>query len=295
VKKHLALVFGGLSLLSACGGGPSAPPPPPNLQLSPASLSFGVEVVGSTSGPQVETLTNTGGSELVINGVAVTGTSATDFDEKDTCGSSLGVGASCSINVTFTPSQSGPRSASITITDDAMVGSQVLSLTGVGGDSGPNATLSPTSLTFGNQDTDTTSTAQTITLNNYGTTTLSITSITASADFGETNNCNSTLASGATCTVSVTFTPGSTGSLNGTLSFADSAADGPQIVSLSGTGVAGQCASQGHPCGGGCCPGLVCTFRGGSTRVGYACEPKGSENISTANSFWDRLSANKIE
>jgi hypothetical protein len=85
--------------------------------------------------------------------------------------------------------------------------------------------------------------------------------------------------------------------LNGTLSFADSAADGPQIVSLSGTGVvAGQCAPQGDPCDGApCCPGLVCTVRGGSTRVGYACEPKGSENISSANSFWDRLNANKIE
>jgi trimeric autotransporter adhesin len=294
-NRSFVLVHGGLLLLCCCGGGSSPPPPPPNLQLSPASLSFGVEVVGTTSSPQVETLTNTGGSELVINGVAVTGTSATDFDEKDTCGSGLDAGESCSINVTFTPNRLGTLSASITITDDAMVGSQVLSLTGVGCDSGPNATLSPTSLTFGNQDTDTTSTAQTITLNNYGTTTLSIIGITASADFGETNNCSSTLASGATCTVSVTFTPGSIGSLNGTLSFADSAADGPQIVSLSGTGVAGKCTPEGHPCEGTpCCPGLVCTFRGGSTRAGYVCEPKESENISGANSFWDRLNSNQL-
>ena len=290
--RNYPLLFacGNFLLLCCCGGGPSAPPPPPNLQLSPASLSFGVSVVGTTSS-QVETLTNTGGSELAINSVAISGTNATDFGQSSTCGSGLGAGASCILSVTFTPSQLGPRSASITVTDDAMVSSQLFSLTGVGGDSGPNATLSPTGLAFGDQSTDTTSTAQTVTLSNYGTGTLDITGITASANFGQTNTCNSTLVSGASCTVSVLFTPGSMGSLNGTLSFADNAADSPQIVSLSGTGVTGKCASQGHSCEGGCCPGLVCTFTGGSTRAGYECEPKGSENISRANSFWDRLDA----
>jgi len=88
--------------------------------------------------------------------------------------------------------------------------------------------------------------------------------------------------------------PGSTRSLTSTLTVTDSAADNPQIVSVSGTGVH-KCTPTGHPCGPvPCCPGLVCTFRGGSTRVGYACEPKGSENTSRASSFWDRLNANKL-
>jgi len=297
MKKYLGLVFGGLSLLGGCGGGsPALPPTPPTLVLAPASLGFGVLIVGSTSSPQIETLTNTGGSELAISAMTITGGNASDFDQNSTCGSSLGAGASCTLNVTFTPSQLGQRSASIIITDDAFVSSRVLSLTGVGGESGPNATLTPTSLVFASQNTDTTSTAQTITLSNYGTITLSIAGITASTNFGETSNCNSTLASGVSCTVSVTFIPGSTGNLNGTLSFADNAADSPQIVSLSGTGVAGKCTPEGHPCQGApCCPGLVCTFRGGSTRDGYACEPKGSENTSMANSFWDRLNANQLQ
>jgi hypothetical protein len=254
-------------LLCGCGGGVSPPPQPPNLQLSPASLSFGVSVVGTTSGPQIETLTNTGGTELAISGMTITGTDAADFEQDNTCGSSLGAGANCTLNVAFTPSQLGERSASITITDDAMVTSKVLSLTGVGGESGPNASLSPTDLDFGNQDTDTTSAAQTITLSNYGTTMLSIASIVASTNFGVTNTCNSTLASGASCTVSVTFAPGSTGSLNGTLSFIDSAADSPQIVSLSGAGVAGACRKAGEQCYGThtCCPGLQCVA--GSTRA----------------------------
>jgi len=293
VKKYLALVFGGLSLLGGCGGGSRAlPPTPPTLVLAPASLSFGVVIVGTTSGPQVETLTNPGGSELVINDVTITGTNTTDFDQSSTCGSSLGAGASCTINVAFTPSQLGPRSASITITDDAVAGSQSLSLAGVGGDPGPNATLSPTSLAFGSQETDTTSAAQTITLSNYGTMTISIADITASTNFGETNNCNSTLASGASCTVSVSFTPGSTGSLNGTLSVTDSAADSPQIVSLSGTGVAGQCSPAGQQCSPQrhCCPGLMCMAEGNRGKCVST-----SGNISGTSSFWERVNANEIE
>jgi probable HAF family extracellular repeat protein len=89
--------------------------------------------------------------------------------------------------------------------------------------------------------------------------------------------------------------PSSTRSLTSTLSVTDSAADTPQIVSLSGTDVH-KCTLPGRPCGPvPCCPGLVCKFRGGSTRVGYACEPKGLENTSRSSSFWDRVNANKLE
>jgi hypothetical protein len=271
VKKYFALLLTSLYLLSGCGSGSSAPPPTPTLSLAPASLGFGVWIVGTASGPQVETLTNTGSSELAINGVAITGTDPTDFDLSNTCDSNLGAGASCTLSVTFTPSQLGQRSASVTITDDGVGSPQVLSLNGMGGESGPNATLSATSLSFGNQTLDTISPAQSVTLSNYGATTLSISSIAASTNFDETTTCNSTLVSGASCNVDVTFTPSNTGSLNGTLSVADSAADSPQIVSLSGTGVAGQCRSKGEQCYSGhpCCPGLTCVPA--STRA--FCEP----------------------
>ena len=245
------LTLSGLCLAYGCGGGSTAPPPPPPaLSLAPPSLSFGVSVVGNGSGPQVETLTNTGGSELVINSVAITGTDATDFSQTSTCGPSLGAGATCTLQVTFTPSALGRRSAAITIADDSVGSPQVLSLDGVGGDSGPNATLSPTSLSFGDQVMGTSSPAQSVTLSNYSTTTLSITAITASSNFGQTNTCTSTLPSGASCAVSVTFTPGTTGSLNGTLGCADSAADSPQTVTLSGTGVdqPPPCIPQGGAC-----------------------------------------------
>ena len=291
MKNYFALILCGLSLLSGCGSGSSAPPPTPTLSLAPASLGFGVWVVGTASGSQVETLTNTGSSELAISGVAITGTNATDFDLSSACGSSLGVGVSCTMNVTFTPSQLGERSASVTITDDAVGSPQVLSLNGMGGESGPNATLSPTSLTFGSEDSGTTSAAQSITLNNYGTTTLSITGITTSANFGQTNTCDSTLASGATCTVSVTFAPSQTGSLNGTLSFADNAVDSPQIASLSGTGVAGQCTPAGQQCppqAPPCCRGSMCVAEGNRNKCVSTSEATSEET----RSLRDRVNTN---
>jgi len=92
--------------------------------------------------------------------------------------------------VTFTPSALGQRSAAITIADDGVGSPQVLSLNGVGGEfSGPNVTLSPASLIFGDQVIGTSTPPRSITLSNYGTTTLSITGITASSNFGQTNTC----------------------------------------------------------------------------------------------------------
>jgi Putative Ig domain/Abnormal spindle-like microcephaly-assoc'd, ASPM-SPD-2-Hydin len=231
---------------------------PDVLSLAPSSLSFGVQLVGTASDVQTETLTNTGTSVLVINGLAISGTNAADFRQSSGCGSSLAAGANCTISVSFTPSQLGPRSASITITDNTMGSPHSLSVIGMGVNAGPNATLSATSLTFCDQVVGTTSPAQSITLSNYGTATLNITSIAASANFGQTHTCGSTLASGAACTISVTFTPSASGSLNGTVSVTDNAPGSPQTVALSGTGVASTCIPQGGACYGPgpnrCCP-----------------------------------------
>jgi hypothetical protein len=77
------------------------------------------------------------------------------------------------------------------------------------------------------------------TLSNTGNAVLNISGITLSdtTDFSETTTCGSTLAAGATCTIAVTFKPGSVGSLSGTLSVADNAAGSPQTVALNGTGL----------------------------------------------------------
>lgn len=97
--------------------------------------------------------------------------------------------------------------------------------------------LSPTRLTFGNQVVGATSRPQNVTLSNIGNATLGITSIATSGDFGQTNNCASSLGAGVSCTINVTFTPESTGTLTGSLSVTDNATDSPQTVSLTGTAV----------------------------------------------------------
>ena len=98
------------------------------------------------------------------------------------------------------------------------------------------ATLSPAGLTFLTQVVGTTSAAQTATLTNTGSVSLTITSIQITGDFAQTNNCGSSLAGGAKCTINVTFTPTAMGSRTGTLSVNDNATPSPQTVSLSGSG-----------------------------------------------------------
>ena len=123
--------------------------------------------------------------------------------------------------------------------------------------SGPNATWSFPDLAFGSQTVSTVSPAQSIMLVNYGTATLNITSIAASANFGETNTCGSSIAPGASCPVLVTFSPSTEGTLNGTLAATDNAAGSPQTVALTGTCVGSGCIPQGGVCFGpsaNCCP-----------------------------------------
>ena len=199
-------------------------------------MKFAGQVLGTTSAPKSVTITNVGAATLTISGIAIDGTNAADFAESNTCGSSLAPKAHCTISVTFTPSQLGPRTASITITDSGPGSPHSVPISGFGVESGPNATLSATSLTFATQLVGTSSPAQSVTLSNYGTAALNIAGIVASRDFQTTTTCGSSLAVLATCTISVTFKPTQKGSRTGALSITDSAPGSPQTVSLSGTG-----------------------------------------------------------
>ena len=97
-------------------------------------------------------------------------------------------------------------------------------------------------LSFGNQSVRTTSTAQTVTLNNTGTAMLSITSVAVTGanagDFSETDTCGSSVAAGSYCTIAVLFTPSTAGSRTASISITDNASGSPQMVGLSGTGTA---------------------------------------------------------
>lgn len=101
----------------------------------------------------------------------------------------------------------------------------------------PAATPSPTSLTFVSQLVSIASPTQTIALTNGGAATLSITSIVASGDFSQSNNCGASLNAASSCTIIVTFTPTLAGQRIGTITITDNASDSPQSVALTGTGV----------------------------------------------------------
>lgn len=117
----------------------------PAAALTPSSLTFGSQAVGKTSSPQAITFTNTGSSALTITSISITGASASEFGQTNNCGASLAVGASCKINVTFTPTVVGTRSAEVSVADNAVGSPQTVALTGTVEDF--TMSSSPTSVT----------------------------------------------------------------------------------------------------------------------------------------------------
>jgi hypothetical protein len=140
---------------------------------------------------------------------------------------------------TVTPTKAGfaytPASQTVTVNGADVTGVN-FSSTAVA----PVVQLSPTSLSFGSLAVGSSSASQAVTLKNIGTASLSLTSITFAGtnpgDFAQTNNCSSSLAVNASCTVNVTFKPTATGTRSGSLRFTDNASGSPQSVSLTGTG-----------------------------------------------------------
>jgi len=208
----------------------------PIVTLSPTSLTFPSQLVGTTSSPQNLTLTNTGTASLSITKISLTGANGKDYAQTNNCGKTLAAGASCTITVTFTPTAKGTRTANVGVTDNAAGSPQTVSLTGTG--LAPFVKLTPTSLTFSGQQVGTTSASQKVTLKNTGTATLTINSIAASGDFAQTSTCGSSVAINASCTITVTFTPTAEGTRTGSVSISDNASGSPQAVTLTGTGLA---------------------------------------------------------
>lgn len=98
------------------------------VDLSPATLEFGSQIVDTTSLAKTVTLTNSGDINLTIEDISASG----DFAETHNCPSTLPVGAGCTIRVTFTPTATGTRTGSLTFTDNAKGSPQGVSLKGTG-------------------------------------------------------------------------------------------------------------------------------------------------------------------
>jgi Bacterial Ig-like domain (group 2)/Abnormal spindle-like microcephaly-assoc'd, ASPM-SPD-2-Hydin len=201
--------------------------------LSPTSIPFGNQAVGTVSVAKNVTLSNKKKTAITITDIT---TSLLDYMETNTCPSTLPAGSSCTIAVSFEPAAAGARHAGLTVSDSS--GTQTVSLNG----NGLLAVVAtPSSLAFGNEVVGKKSAAKVVTVKNNQTTSLAINSITTDlSDYSvATDTCPispATLAAGATCKISVVFTPTVSGARNGTLTIADTASNS-LTVALTGIGV----------------------------------------------------------
>ena len=203
------------------------------VSLSPISLSFGDEAANTNSGAKTVTLKNTGSATLDISSIAFK--SGINFAiSSNTCGSTLAKKSSCKVSVIFAPTELGALTDTLSFVDAAPSSPQTVSLSGTGV---AQTTLTPASVTFANTKVGKTSAAHKFTLKNNLPTTLTGISCSTAAPFAvSTTTCGTWLDSKKSCTISVTFSPTTTGTFNGTLTVNDGANDSPQTASLSGTG-----------------------------------------------------------
>jgi hypothetical protein len=214
-----------------------------SVNFNPASVTFTNQAVSTTSPATPVVMLNTGNGADAITSIVITGANASNFSQTNNCGASLSGGGSCTIQVKFTPSTTGLRSAAITITDGAPGSPHTVSLQGTGFTPSPLVSLSRTTINFGDQTVGAQSNVQVVMLQNVGTASLTITSGTISSgntgDFGVATTCVSPLAIGAACSYSFTFTPTLAGARAATFSLVTNAASSPDTVALSGNGVTG--------------------------------------------------------
>jgi hypothetical protein len=207
--------------------------------LSPASLSFAAQQVGTTSAPKTVTLTNEETVALNIGGVTITGPNSSDFNVTTTCPlvpASLAASGACPLQVTFTPGASGTRTAVLNVNDDALGSPQTIPLTGSG--SAP-VTVLPGLLTF-TAPVGSTSAYQNVTITNASAGSVQFTGLLLSGDFIQTStDCGAlpfTLGPGGHCKVALSFDPSIGGTRDGQLQVYDSAPTSPQVINLTGSG-----------------------------------------------------------
>jgi hypothetical protein len=206
------------------------------VHLSAQKLSFAKQVIGTTSTPKRLRFTNQGSGALPINKIYIGGLNQADFAETNNCGDSLAPGSSCVAFVTFTPSAKNKRQGGMGFSTPDPASPDAVALSGTG----TVVSLSASKLIFGAQAVGTTSPPQNLILTNTGSTQLNFSQIniigTNHFDFSETNNCGTSIAAKASCTITVTFKPTRTGSRKAMLNISDDGGGSPQEVELKGTG-----------------------------------------------------------
>src|SRR5579863_8731997 len=212
----------------------------PVATVSPSAINF-PNLYPRTSAQAFVTLTNTGTAPLSISSIRISapGNDLDDFRAHSFCPQTLAPGKACKIAITaIADGDNYNPTATLAISDNAPGSPQLVPLSATV--INPQVTLSPQSLNFGPQPLGTTSQPQTVTLTNTGTTSLFMTSVTISGDFGfsaGTTCANDTLlAPKSNCVMNITFTPTQQGPRTGKVTILDNARIHKQSVDLSGTG-----------------------------------------------------------
>ena len=245
-----------------------------NLTITPTTVPFGNQAVGSTSAEMTVILANTGNASLDVTALSA---AAAPFARTGTgtCGPvtiTIPASGSCTLTYTFAPSGTGAANQVVTVTANAP-GSGTITLSGNGTQG--NLTISPATVPFGNQTVNTTSAAMTVTLANTGTASLQVTTLdVAAAPFALSGGtCGSTpitIAASGSCTLTYTFSPIATGPFNQTLTVTANA-PGSGSIALSGTGTAvGAACTTGMPIEVSASAGLAGPTGYGTLNAGFA-------------------------
>jgi trimeric autotransporter adhesin len=202
--------------------------PGPSFTISPYANVF--QSVGLNSLAMALTLTNNGSVQLLLSGVSVTGADASDFAVTNQCTAAITTANTCNMAVTFTPSQVGTRTATLTVTDSTSGIPRSISLSGTGLTMIPAITPNP--VIFGNIDIGL-STTQTVTITAPDGDPVNLTNLSpASGFFASSGGC----AIQTPCQVTVTFEPTVTGSLGTTFLVTDVYSQAQAQLNVTGTG-----------------------------------------------------------
>lgn len=194
-----------------------------------SSFNFFDEAVGFPILGQVQ-LFNPTSSPYKVNSLQVT---SGDFTVKGCTGKVIQPGTYCFFNIYFNPTQSGTRTATVTINDTGPNSPQTVALSGMG-----TYLNLPQKQTFTTGEKIGVPTEKSFQVRNIGTTPITVSSMgEVGSDFSIKSNCVTTLSPGQRCQVQVTFTPSALGPRWGQITVQDSEVGSPHYVRLVGTGI----------------------------------------------------------
>lgn len=223
--------------LTLTGNGVTAPTA--QLSVSPAAINFGSVTVGSGTNQQV-TLANTGGANVTVSAIAISG-AGFSIVTAPTLPFSLAPGQSQPVIVRFAPTATGAATGQVLVTHDAPNSPGTVALAGTAIASSLQLTVTPTSIDFGNAVVGSTTSSQTTTLTNAGNSNITVTAVSVSAPgfaVGSMVGLPFTLTPGQSVDFFAAFAPTVAGAATSTISFVSNASNSPTVVNLAGNGIA---------------------------------------------------------